>query len=789
MNLSKQQQDNGNGQYEGNGYAGESQVTLRDYLRVLYRGRFIIMISFIVIVAITLWITFNTEPVYQATAKIMVEEQPGMGESLFDVTGMMKKETMINNQVEILSSRTLAENVVREMQASEYAGKLRMIQSESDDGNNGGFLDWFGKGAEEEEKPQKSALFNQFVEGLRNAIEINPIRNTDMIEVSVNALSAFEAAYVANMVTRVYQNMNRQQSQEEVRQVKTFLEEQLDMYQKELASSEEALKNFQERSKIFALDKETEELVQNLSEFEALYNEARTEYEALRQRLAYINRKLDEKNIDIDVDAISSQPYLEELRKQIAEKEAELTKYMASLVEIGSYSQAKNQVQLLERQISALKDKFKQEVTKAAASQFVDPAQISGSLVSSKIEVETQIQSLEPKIEALGGVVEEYNQELEDLPGKSLRLARLMRKRQSDEKIYIMLQEKYQESRITEVGQLGIIRIIDPAVPPKYPVKPRKKLNVLLGMLVGLGMGVAMAFVLEYIDNSVRSIEDLEQMGLPLMSTIPHIRPQETNGVLRMPKTSDPEVQEISERLVTHLQPKSPISEAYRSLRTNIIFSSPGEQRRVFLVTSSGPKEGKSTSVSNLAITFAQMGTKTLLIDADLRKPILHKLFGLKKDVGMTNVLVGRNDMDSAIDNIKELPDLDILSCGVIPPNPAELLGSEKMLELLQSLKQKYNVILIDTPPIIAVTDASVLAPLVDGVLLVVRSGETQKDAAMHAYEQLHRVNANVLGVILNGLSASNSYGSYYYYQYHYYYGKDGDKKKKRRISNFLNKA
>ncbi len=785
MNLSKPHHENGNGQFEGNGYAEEPQITLRDYIRVLYRSRFIILISFIVILGITLFITFRTEPVYQATAKIMVEEQGGVGESLFDVTSMMKKETMINNQVEILSSRTLAEQVIRELQVSDQAPGLRMIQSETGkSGSGGGILGWF-KGSDEKAETDVASEFDQYVERLRNSIKVNPIRNTDMVEISINAFSAFEAAFIANTVTRVYQNMNRQQSQEEVRQVKNFLEEQLDMYQSELANSEETLKNYQERSKIFALDQETEELVQNLSEFETLYNEAKTEYEANRQRLAYINEQLDDKNINIDVDAISSQPYLEELRKQIAEKEAELTKYMASLVEIGTYSQAKNQVQLLERQISALKEKFKQEVTKAAASQFIDPAQISGSLVRSKIEVETQLQSLEPKIKALGDIVTQYNAELEALPGKSLKLARLMRKRQSDEKIYIMLQEKYQESRITEVGQLGIIRIIDPAMPPKYPVKPRKKLNILLGMLVGLGMGVAVAFVLEYLDNSVRSIEDLERMSLPMMSTIPYIRPEETNGVLKTPIASDPEVQAISDRLVTHLQPKSPISEAYRTLRTNIIFSSPDEQRRVFLVTSSGPKEGKSTSVSNLAITFAQMGTKTLLIDADLRRPILHKLFGLKKEVGLTNVLVGRAALEDATDKVRELPDLDILSCGVIPPNPAELLGSERMRQLLETLKQRYNVILIDTPPIIAVTDASVLAPLADGVLLVVRSAQTQKDAALHAYEQLRRVKANVLGVILNGLQAFNSYGSYYYYQYHYYYGKDSEKKRKRFSSRF----
>ncbi len=780
--------DRNNGHQEANGAVSEPrQVTIQDYIRVLFKNRFLILISFAVVLAATAYFTFTTEPVYESSAKVMVEEQPGVGESLFDITSMMKKETMINNQVEILKSRTLAEQVIQKLQLSSRTNRLQILGYVPEDEKSGegifGFLRGLTGGQDADSVPDPATLFHNYVQDLRSRISVNPIRNTDMIEITYSAHTPSEAAYVCNTIAGVFQERNRAQSQQEVRQVKNFLQEQLELYQQELARSEEALKDYQEEAKVVALDRKTEELVTKIAEFESMLNSARTDYQALIQRLNYIDNKLDEKNVDLDMESISSEPYLAELKRQIAEKEAELAKFEASMVEVGDYARPEAQVQLKKRQIQALKEKFKTEVSQIAASQFVDPAVFSGDLFRSKIEVETELQAIGPRIDALERIVSQYSEELESLPEKSLRLARLMRKRQSDEKIYIMLQEKYQESRITEVGQLGNIRLIDPAIAPKYPVKPRKKLNLVLGMLVGLGLGVGIAFVTEYLDHSVQSIEDVEAMGVPIVGNIPYIRPEEGNGMLsRIQIQSDPEAEDINERLVTHLRPRSPISEAYRTLRTNILFSSSDSNRKTLMVTSSGPKEGKSTTVSNLAITFAQMGNKTLLIDADMRRPILHKLFGLEKTTGLTNILVGRADLQDAVRQNPGLPDLDILSCGVIPPNPAELLGSESMRQLLETVKSRYNVILIDTPPSIAVTDASILASLVDGVLLVIRAGETPREAAKRSFEQLYRVNAPLVGAVLNGIQASNVYGSYYYYyQYHYYHGDDDSKKRRRR--------
>ena len=270
-------------------------------------------------------------------------------------------------------------------------------------------------------------------------------------------------------------------------------------------------------------------------------------------------------------------------------------------------------------------------------------------------------------------------------------------------------------------------------------------------------------------------------MNLTVVSRIPNIKPDHTEGVPFTPKKADPEVVHLNERLVTHLRPKSPVSEAYRSLRTNLMFSAADQPRRTVLMTSSGPREGKSTTVSNLAITFSQMGTKTLLVDADLRRPMLYKLFSLNKEPGLTHVLIGKVSLKDAVQHSTGLPNLDFLMCGTLPPNPAELLGSEKMQALLNQTKKSYDMVLIDCPPVIAVTDPTLLSNQVDGVLLVVKSGEVQRQALDMAVKQLRRVNAPVVGVVMNGVKTTNFYNSSYYYQYYHYYDSDRKKQKRKR--------
>jgi tyrosine-protein kinase Etk/Wzc len=768
----------------------ERQVSFNDYLRIFYRGRWVIITTFLLVMGLTVYITFTATPEYEAAAKLMIEDKGGMEQSLFDIGSLMKKETMVNNQVEILRSRTLAEIVIRRLQDSELAGRLSLLYppDQQATGLVADFGRWMSDLVSFSSDTSDQYTIDDMIIELRDRLIITPIRDTDMIEIRVTGPTAEEAAFITNTLAQAYSEKNRLESQEEVRQVKNFLDEQLTIVKQQLTESEEALKNFKEGEKVVALSDETEELIKKMAEFESLYNEALTEYNSNRERLKYVNTQLDRSRQNFDLNSIAATPYIEGFKKQIGELQGKKASMISRLLGAGVYRDDDPQVRKYDEEIDAVTKQLKEEITKLAAVEILNPVALSEELSSRKIEIEANLQALQPKVEALKRIVSDYDKQLETLPDKSLRLARLQRAAQADEKIYLMMQEKFQESRITEVGQLGQVRLIDPARPPQEPVRPRKKLNLILGFIVGLGLGIGLTFLFEYMDNTVRAIEDIEKIGVTVLGSIPMIKEEEAVKRMKILPASmngkngsldSPEARRMVSRLITHFAPKSPISEAYRTFRTNIQYTKLDHDLKALLVTSPGPGEGKSTSVANLAITMAQMGSKVLLIDSDLRRPILHSIFNIDRRVGLSNVLVGRATIEEAA-QATEIDNLFVMPCGTLPPNPSELLGSSAMKTTLEAMKQKFDIVLFDSPPIIAVTDAAVLSSQLDGVILVIKSGQTDREAAFRAYTLLKNVKTRVLGALLNGVHIESMYGSYYYYYHYYYYGKDGDKKKKK---------
>jgi len=780
----------------------EQQVTLSDYLRVLYRGRWIVAISFLATVLATAYFTFTAEPIYEASATVMIKEEGGVSDVLFGgVASAFKRETEINNQVQILKSHTLAEEVIRKLRESQYADKLRVLGNLPEDVRRGfnpigaamNFLSGVLGGGQDDHQPtSEEELVAVLAEGLREKIKVNPIRDTDMIQIKFEAPSAFEAAYVTNTIAQTYQEEDMQWSRAEVSRVKEFLAQQLPKIRADLEATEERLKQYQEQSNVFALDKETEKLVENISEVEAMYESAVTDLRSYEKRLAYIDSVLEVSRLSIDVDAIAKEPYLEEISKQIAEKEIERATTVSQLLDAGLLHAQEGKLTLaqIDRELEKLREKFRQEVAKLASARITNPLEVANQVLQRKIELEAELRSLRPKVESLKKLLDSYNRRLESIPAKALTLARLKRAALVNEKIYTMMQEKYEESRITEVGQLGKVRIVDPARPPLYPVKPKKKLNLILAGIIGLMLGVGIAFVIEYMDNSVRGPEEVERLGLPLLGTIPTIEIEEEDEKERLklrPSNGDQEAKELSGRLVAHFRPKSPISEAYRTVRTNIQYSRPDQPPRVILVTSPGPGEGKSTTVANLAITFAQLGNRTLLVDADLRRPIMHRIFNLDRSRGLTNCIVGRERLEDVVHSTA-IENLYVMACGPLPPNPSEILGSDAMKQLLKQMSGQYEAVLLDSPPTLAVTDAVVLSTEVDGVVMVLRAGRTDRQAALRGYASVEKVGGKILGVLLNGIEVQSLYGSYYYYYHYYYYTRDGERKvrkKKKKRSHY----
>ncbi|HID86197.1 MAG TPA: polysaccharide biosynthesis tyrosine autokinase [Anaerolineae bacterium] len=376
---------------------------------------------------------------------------------------------------------------------------------------------------------------------------------------------------------------------------------------------------------------------------------------------------------------------------------------------------------------------------------------------SSKENLAKQLAAIEKDIEATQQTI---NTLQSSGSADQAELARLQTALTQYQNSYASLLKSYEEIRLAEAQTMDNIIVDEPAELPLHPVKPRTLLNTLLASVVGCMLAVGMAFLIEYLDDTIKSSEDVSQtLGLATLGTITRFHSAEDEG-----------------SLIVAAHPRSPISEAYRTLRTNIQFSTLDRPVKTLLVTSANPLEGKSTTVANLGVAMAQAGLSVIVVDSDLRRPSLHKIFGVSNSKGLTNALLQNSPNPDSFLQTTEVENLRVLTSGPLPPNPSELLGSRRMEGLIEQLKEEADVILFDSPPILAVTDAAVLATRVDGVLLVVDAGTLRRDAAMLAKENMTRVGANLLGAALNKLSPRGA-GGYYYY---YYYSEEGEKRRRR---------
>jgi len=372
--------------------------------------------------------------------------------------------------------------------------------------------------------------------------------------------------------------------------------------------------------------------------------------------------------------------------------------------------------------------------------------------------------SMQQEIEALAVLVEETRVAVDELGAPETEegqeeLARRETILAGYRNTRAALLQSYESMRLTAAQSADDVVVLEAAQVPENPVRPRQLMNTALAGVVGAMLALGTAFLIEYLDDTVKTPDDVEQAtGLSTVGTIGRL-------------------DDKHEELIMAAEPLSPISEAFRVLRTNIRFSGVDEPLRTILVTSPGPTEGKSLTVANLAIAMAQTGLRVVLIDGDLRRPRQHRLFGLHPRGGLTGSLL-ESSTDGHLQAV-EIEGLTILPAGDLPPNPAELLGSQRMRELLDELVQEADIVLIDSPPVLPVTDAVVLAQAVDGVLLVMDVGETRREMARQAVESLRQVGGNPIGVVLNRVPSRG--GGYYYYYHHYDYYSDGDKKHERR--------
>jgi capsular exopolysaccharide synthesis family protein len=349
----------------------------------------------------------------------------------------------------------------------------------------------------------------------------------------------------------------------------------------------------------------------------------------------------------------------------------------------------------------------------------------------------------------------------------------LTREIETNKQLYNTLYQKQNELRMTTTEGAGNVTVATPARLPRGPVGPARSRNIVLAFLLSLGVGIGLAFLLDYLDDTLKSVEDVDRyIHLPALALIPALRNE--RALLKGKATPPPGDVKDSTALALIEDVRSPVAEAYRHLRTSLLLSSAGQPPKTILVTSSQPSEGKTTTAVNTAVMLAQTGVEVLIIDCDLRRPRVHSHFNMPNGQGVTNYLSGDTNIDALLQPYDKLPNLKVMTSGPVPPNPAELLGSDEMRKLLNKMGERFTHIVVDSPPSISFTDSSILSTMVDGVMLVVHGGKSSRAIVRRAKQQLLDIGANIFGIVLNNVKLEGN-SSYYYGYYSSYYESDDD--------------
>lgn len=726
-------------------YNSDDSYSFKDYL-ILIRNN---LTPVIIIIAagflVAVFYAFMAVDIYKSEATLKLAKSGGsiLQSPFLPEIQDYGSDRFISNEIEILKSYNLRERVA-----------LALIDTMVNHRDDSKFVLLYEAepafGIADASRKVKSV---EGISSMLNDITIEQKRGLDIIVIGAESPSPFEAALIANTFANEYRMFNLQINRDQLTFVKNFLEQQKESKRKDLMEAEDLLRTFQEKGGVVALDAQASELIRQLSQFEAQKNAAQIELKASDEILKKLKQDLVEQDPKLAdyLESVTSEVYLNALQKQISE--LQIRKDMA-LSGLDSGLDVNETVRQYNEKISDLRKKLddKIKVLKAGiyASSPVEVKELSRKIV----DEELKSKSLRITMEGLQRIVNQYEQRFNTLPKTSIDLARFQRNRESTEKLYILLEEKYQEAFINEQSQPGNVLIIDNARESKSPSKPNRKLIILIGTVLGIGLSFAYVFTKNYFDNTVKTPEDIQKKNVNVLAWIPEIE-----GLIDNDEDAG---------FVILNFPESIPSEAFRALRTRVHFSTADPSGlKTILITSPAPREGKTTVAVNLAGSFAQANKKVLLLDCDLRKPRIHSLFKNSKTPGLIDYLFGQSKIEDIIRKT-EINNLSYITSGTIPPNPAEMLASQQLEDFLAEMKKIYDIIIIDSPPIVAVTDSEILSRKVDGTILVVSSEITEADMLKRSVELLKHDNAALLGTVLNNFSYKAGYASYYKYYYYY---------------------
>ena len=773
-------------------HALQPQMTLKEFIFLIRKGLKIIAATTLIAVIFVVYKAFTVSPTFVSSSTIIIDRTEGM-QSLFNIPGSVEMSDIFN-VIEMVSSRRVIQKTVEELWYSEHRNNLQVFGTRKFHPRGENFqkilrevtsLGLYDPSKSNElsftEDQLSDSLMNVFVNRIirGGVVKISNKRDTDILSISCSSAFPEEAALLANTITNVFRNLDKEWNAEESLNLRDFLDEQIQIKEKELKAAENKLQDFKENQQIYSLSGNAEILLEQLVDAESRYMESQAEVNIAREQKKYFSSLLTKEEQSLVNQLQSSiSARLAALRTEIGIKESDLVKNSTI------YGEQHEVVISLQQEIDALKVKLNDETTQLISQGMAvaDPIQYRQELIEKVLTADATLSEMDVRSIEYKKLVDSYDAEINKLPKKQLDFARLERDRTVLAEIYGFMRQKLEEARISVASETGTVRIIDTAYPPLQRSAPNNTKNMLIGLILGIGLGVGIIFLIEYLDNTVRSVDYIEKLNLTVLGIIPLVgasykqkngktKKGEDNGVKGM--FTRPTGDNLRRHLVTREDPKSPVSESYRMIRTNLLYSKSDKPIKSILVSSPGPGEGKSTIVTNLAITFANLGKKTVLVDGDLRRPVVHRIFDIDRDPGLSHYLSANEDEIASLINKTEIKNLSVIPAGITPPNPSELLGSKRMTDLIIKLKQDFDMVLIDSPPITAVTDATMVSHEVDSLVLVVKAGSTYKESLMRALSSLKGLDINLAGAVLNSVSKNSSHDSYtYYYQYyHQYYG------------------
>jgi succinoglycan biosynthesis transport protein ExoP len=719
----------------------EQGRSLRESWHILLKRKWWAIGTFLTIfLGVTLYTLLRT-PIYRPVALLQItQDNPGsqvaLDEKLSHLTGSDSLEKFQQTQYKILQSQSLALRVIRALNLKEYPD-FKLIR---------------------ENNPEQSedVIEGLMIEKFSKRLEVSPFRNSYLVEVSYQSPDKVMARKVVNAIAHEYMNLSIDRRNESFALVRTWLDKQLTEMADKVQEAQKKLYKFGQKTDIYTLDEKDNVIVQKYVDLSVLLTKAQAEKLAKEAQFRQIKAK------GPDAPLIVNNPLVASLRQQLVAEQAkvsamrkvfrgghpELQAEQANLAEVKSRLNA--EVHRLEESVKAdyeAANRTEKFLTDSFAAQKGEMARLQDNLTDYQI---------------------------------------LKRDAQTNEQLYQALLARVKEANIAGTMVPSNVTVIDPGREPNKPFKPKTPRDLALGVLLGLTMGVGLAFLVERLDDSIKSLEDLERacslpsLGiLPLIGTngkgsVRHRKQSRALGVmrhlLRLPRRGQSAGEETEMDLIVYQDPKSQLSEAIHHIYSSLMLSSPGKPPCAIMVTSPNPSEGKSTLICNLAITYARNNRQVVLLDGDLRKPRLHQAFQFDSQPGLTNYLAGTATLEEIL-RPTAIPNLTVISAGARPPSPVDLLDSEEFIDLLATLRQRFRHILIDTPPVLGFADARFVSALVDGVLLVTKYQFTHKTAGRLAYQFLSQ--APMLGAVLNSVGThGQAYGGYYY-NYHYkYYSK-----------------